>query len=240
MNRRPLWIIVIGAVVLGVILVALSGVLSSTNGPAGSAAPSASRAPLATASAPAAIASSTPPASSSPLASVGAAPTCVEIDQIVIVRALDPATNFPVKVAWTGLGPADDLFLTLSDVSPTIPITPAGPAALTVGLSYITGGDRFALTAGAVALVYDPAAGKITGELGTGYGKNSNRATTDAQPSQFEGTLTPPTGTANGSLAGTITHAGRRDYAFRVEVTQKTVRVASGPGCPSARPTDAP
>jgi hypothetical protein len=240
MNRRPLWIIVIGAVVLGVVLVALSGVLSATNGPASSTAPSGSRAPVTTASAPSAIASSSQLASPSPIASVGAAATCLETDQIVIVRALDPATNFPVKVAWTNLGPADDLFLTLSDVSPTIPITPAGPVAITIGLAYLTGGDRFALTAGAVALVYDPGTGKITGDLGTGYGKNSNRATTDAQPSQFEGTLTPPTGGANGSLVGTIRHAGRRDHEFRVEMTQKTVKIASGAGCPSARPSDTP
>ncbi len=156
------------------------------------------------------------------------------------MRATDPTTGFPIKVAWTNLGPTGDLFVTLSDVSPTIAISPAGPGALTLGLSYLTGGDRFALTAGAVALAYDPATGGVTGALATGYGKNSNRAAPDAQPSQLVATLVRPAGGANGSLTGTITHAGRRDYQFKVEMTEKTIQVASGPGCPSARPTDAP
>ncbi len=88
--------------------------------------------------------------------------------------------------------------------------------------------------------MYDPATGDVTGDVATGYGKNSNRATTDPQPSQFSGTLIRGSASANGSFSGTITHAGRRDYAFRVETTEKTIQVASGPGCPSTRPTDAP
>jgi hypothetical protein len=241
MNRRPLWIIVIGAVVLGVVLVALSGVLSATNGPSSSAAPSGSSAPNVSVSAPSAVSPGSPAvASGSPAANPGAGPTCVQTTGTVVVRATDPATGFPVKVEWIALGPADDLFFTLSDVSPTIPTNPPGPAALTLGLSYITGGDRFILTAGSAGLVYDPPAGKLTGELATGYGKNANRAAPDAQPSQLVATLTQPTGSADGALTGKITHAGRRDYDFRVAMAEKTVTVATGPGCPSARPTDTP
>jgi hypothetical protein len=245
MNRRPLWIIVVGAVLLGAGLLALSGAFSPTTAPtapSGSAqptgSPSGSAAAVATASGAAPATSATPgPSAAGPAATPAA--TCVQVAQLVAVRASDPATGFPVKVAWTNLGPAGDLFLTLSDVAPTIPITPAGPAALTVGLGYMTGGDRFALTAGSLTLVYDPATGAVTGDVATGYGKNSNRATTDAQPSQLVATLVRPAGGANGSLTGTISHAGRRDYQFTVEMAEKTIQVGSGPGCPSARPTDA-
>jgi hypothetical protein len=242
MNRRPLWIIVIGAALLGVVLVALSGVLSATNGPGSSAAPSGSGAPAGSAPAPSAVVSGSPVAivPGSPASSPGAAPTCVQTTGTVVVRATDPATGFPVKVEWITLGPTDDLFFTLSDVSPTIPTNPLGPAAMTLGLSYITGGDRFILTAGTAALAYDPGSGKVTGELATGYGKNASRAAPDAQPSKFEGTLTLPSGSTEGSLTGRITHAGRRDYDFRVAMIEKSVSVAIGPGCPSARPTDAP
>ena len=78
-------------------------------------------------------------------ASAGPVATCVEGAATVAVRATAPDTGFPIPVRWVGLGPADDLFFTLSDVSPRIPITPAGPASLTVGLNYTTGGDRYAV-----------------------------------------------------------------------------------------------
>ncbi len=112
---------------------------------------------------------------------------------------------------------------------------------MTIGLSYMTGGDRFILTAGSAGLVYDPGTGKVTGDLASGLRQELEprgarcaavavRGDADAADRQR----------ANGSLTGTITHAGRRDYDFRVAMTEKTVKVAIGPGCPSARPTDAP
>jgi hypothetical protein len=142
-------------------------------------------------------------------------------------------------VTWTNLGPAGDLFFSLNDVTPEIPLDPPGPAVLKVGLGYFTGGDRFAFTASSSALAYDPATGRLSGDLATGYGKNSNRATTDSQPAPFQGTLTRPTGGANGLLVGSIAHHART-FEFRVEMTEKTVQVATSPGCTVTAPTDAP
>lgn len=238
MNRRPLPIIALVAALAGVgliaLLIGLSGAGSGSvpspgangsSGVAGSASPST------------AVADSPPPPSASPVAAPSAAATCSAGTQLVALRAVAPDTGFPVPVRWTDLGPAGDLFFTLSDVSPTVPIAPAGPASLTVGLSYMTGGDRFAFTAGSGTLTYDPATGRVSGDVDTGYGKNSNRASTDASPSRFEGSLTRPTGGANGLLTGSIAHAART-FEFRVEMTEKTIATASGPGCPSTRPTD--
>ncbi len=247
MDRRPLGLIGIVAII-GVVL-AVAGVLALRGGGSGSgaspgagassaggASPTPNGSPLAVATSTASSAAAT----ASAAASNGPAATCAEVTQLVAVRAVAPDTGFPVKVVWNGLGPADDLHFTLSDVAPTIPLDPAGPASLTIGLSYLTGGDRFAFTAGSVALAYDAASGRLTGDVATGYGKNSNRATTDAAPSKFEGTLRPlPSPGTDGVLTGSIAHPART-FAFTVPMTTKTIRVASGPGCPSVRPTDAP
>src|SRR6185295_19066307 len=107
--------------------------------------------------------------------------------RLVAMKATAPDTGFALPVTWTNLGPAGDLFFWLNDVTPEIPLQPAGPAVLRVGLGYFTGGDRIAFTANSATLTYDPATGKVSGDVATGYGKNSNRATTDAQPSRFEG-----------------------------------------------------
>jgi hypothetical protein len=181
-----------------------------------------------------------PSASSAAVASPAPAPTCVETNQLVAVRATAADTGFPLPVEWTRLGPVGDLFLTLSDVSPTIPLDGSAPAAITVGLSYLTGGDRVAFTASSVTLAYDPATGDVTGDVATGYGKNSNRATTDTAPSAFTGTLRRAGASGgNGTLEGSIAHRART-FAFKVPTTEKTVVVAMGPGCASARPSDAP
>lgn len=155
------------------------------------------------------------------------------------MRATAPATGFTLPVKWMNLGPAADLFLSLNDVTPEIPLQPAGPALLKVGLGYFTGGDRIAFTASSNTLTYDPATGRLSGDLATGYGKNSNRATTDTQAAPFTGTLTRPSGGANGLLVGSIAHHART-FEFRVEMTEGTIQVAVGPGCSATSPTDAP
>ena len=237
MDRRALPIAVIGVVVVGAGLLALGTGLSGTaSGPVptanASVAPGGSPVALATFTA----SPSTPVPSA--LAVPSPTPSCEPSSRLVAVRAVAPDSGFPVKVAWIGLGPPDDLFLTLSDVAPTIPIAPSGPASLNVGLAYATGRDNFAFTAGSLTLTYDATTGRVSGQVATGYGKNSNRATKDAQPSQFEGVLTRATSaTTNGLLAGRIAHAART-FEFKVEMTEKTVVVASGPGCAAARPTD--
>lgn len=237
MNRRVLWVVPIGVVLAGAGLFALGGGLPAL----GPASPGASAASATASGSPAAVGTGTgPPSAPTPsqVQNASPAPTCVEVDQWVAVRASAPDTGFPVPVEWIGLGPAGDVFFTLSDVSPTIPITPAGPAALAVGLSYMTGGDRFAFTASSVTLAYDLVSGRVTGDVRTGFGKNSNRATTDASPARFDGTLTRASGAGGiGMLSGSIAHAVRT-FEFRIEMTEKPIRVASGPGCPSARPTD--
>jgi len=237
MDRRPILVVAVAAVLVGVGLVALVGGSAgtpTTSTASGSPLPSGSAAGL-----PAGSGSPSVPAGSA-VASVRPAPTCVETSLVVAVRALAADTGFPIPVRWTGLGPADDLFLTLSDVAPTIPITPPGPASITLGLGYMTGGDRIAFTAGSVSLSYDPASGRVSGNVDTGYGKNSNRATKDPAPSRFEGVLTrAAAASANGVLTGSIAHSAR-SFEFRIEMTEKTIQVAVGPGCTSARPTDLP
>lgn len=178
------------------------------------------------------------PASSGPV-TASQAPGCQDGTSLVAVRATVADTGFPIPVEWMdpALGPADDLFFTLSDVSPTIPLVPTGPASLTVGLNYSTGEDFFALTAGAVDLAYDQGTGVVSGPVATGYGKNSRRAKPDPvdDPSQFNGILSHPDGSgANGQLDGTITHAGRQNFHFVVET--KEICASS----PNTNPTPEP
>jgi hypothetical protein len=178
-----------------------------------------------------------PSTSASPPASPAA--SCVLASRLIAARATAPSTGFPIPVTWTNLGPAGDLIFSLNDVTPEIPLQPAGPVYLRVGLGYFTGGDRFAFTASSNTLAYDPATGKVSGDVATGYGKNSNRATTDAQPSRFVGVVTRPSGGANGTFTGSIAHHART-FAFRLEIAERTVQVATGPGCTATSPTDAP
>lgn len=187
-----------------------------------------------------AVASSAATIASTPVAAQPtASPVCIETARLEAVRAVAPDTGFPIPVRWTDLGPSDDLFFTLSDVAPTIPIDPSGPVTLTIGLSFMTGGDRYAFTAGAVDLAYDATSGRVSGDVDTGYGKNSNRATKDAGPSRFDGTFTRAASPGtNGLLKGSIAHTART-FAFELEMTERTAQVAQGPGCSSARPTDA-
>lgn len=170
----------------------------------------------------------------------GPAATCATTNQLIAVRATAADTGFPIPVEWLGLGPADETFFTLSDVAPRISIDPAGSASITIGLQYISGaGDRYALTGGSLDLAYDPATGRVSGPLDTGYGKNSNRATTDTVPSQFEGTYTRPAAAGGvGLLEGTVTHPDREDYHFKVQMTEVYVVLVSDPACASPRPTD--
>ena len=80
----------------------------------------------------------------------------------------------------------------------------------------------------------------MTGDVDTGYGNNSNRATTDTAPSAFRGHLQRPDASgANGVLDGSIAHRAR-DFTFRLPMIEKTIVVATGPGCASARPSDTP
>jgi len=223
MNRRRIWMHATGFVVavLGVAL--LSACATPSPGASGSPTTLATR-----------TGSPSAPISSRDV-TASQAPTCADGTSLVAIRAAAADTGFPLPVQWAdpALGPADDLFFTLSDVAPMIPLVPTGPATLIVGLSYATGGDRFVLTAGAGTLTYDVASGRVSGPLGTGYGKNSKSATPDpiSDPSQFEGILTHPDGSgANGQLTGTITHSGRRDFHFVVEMTEI---------CASTHPTGA-
>lgn len=239
MNRRPLWIvlIVVGIAGVGLVAFALGGRSNGTGAGGGNPATGAPSAAGPVGSA--ATASVSVPPSVAVGASTSPAASCALEPRLVAMRATAPDTGFPLPVKWTNLGPAGDLFFALNDVTPQIPLEPAGPATLIVGLGYFTGGDQFAFTASSVALAYDPATGRVGGDVRTGYGKNSNRATTDAQPSRFEGMLTRGTGGANGLLTGSIAHHART-FAFRVEMSEKTVQVATGPGCTSTSPTDAP
>jgi hypothetical protein len=168
----------------------------------------------------------------------GPAATCVGTPRLVAVRATAPSTGFPVPVEWIGLGPAADTFFTLSDVAPRIAIDPLGPASITIGLQYISAsGDRYALTGGSVTLAYDPATGRVSGSLDTGYGKNTNRATTDTVASEFDGVYTHGPNPGSGVLEGTITHPARETYRFKVAMVELRETLLE-PGCASPRPTD--
>lgn len=226
MNRRLIRALGIAALVCGPGFAAC--------GPAPSGGPSTA--------APGSVSTSTPVvAGATPTPSVvgpTSAPTCVGTSTLVAIRATDPSTGFPVPVEWIGLGPAADTFFTLSDVAPRIPIDPLGPASITIGLQYISAsGDRYALTGGSLTLAYDPANGRISGSLDTGYGRNSNRATTDTVPSQFDGVYTRGPNPGTGLLEGTITHPNRETYRFKVQMIEEQV-IALDPGCASPRPTD--
>lgn len=241
MNRRALWVLgIVAAVVLaGYVAFDVANRNRLPSAPNGNAATNDGSSPDTSGSAAAVPSVGSVVSPSAPVASPGPSASCVVESRLVAMRAVAADTGFPVPVTWTALGPADDLFFSLNDVTPTIPLEPAGPASLIVGLGYFTGGDRFAFTASSVTLAYDPATGRVTGDVRTGYGKNSNRATTDTPPAPFEGTLTRGTGGANGTFVGSIAHHART-FAFRMEMTEKTVQVASGPGCTATSPTDAP
>ena len=90
-----------------------------------------------------------------------------------------------------------------------------------------------------MTLADDPATGRVSGPLDTGYGKISNRATTDSVPSHFDGLYTRPTAaSASGTLEGTVAHVDRETYRFKIQMTELTQRLVTGPGCASPRPTD--
>ncbi len=211
MNRRPITIFATSIVVavLGI------GLLTACIPPPGNGTPT----PL-----PTRTAAPSAPASSG-VATGSQAPACANGTSLVAVRATAADTGFPIPVEWSdpALGPADDLFFTLSDVAPTIPLDPLGPASLTLGLNYSTGGEFFSLTAGAVDLAYDPGTGAVSGAVATGYGKDSRTAFPDPlnDPSRFDGTLIHPDGSgANGRLDGRITRAGRQAFHFVVEMKE--------------------
>ena len=165
-------------------------------------------------------------------------PTCVGTSGLVAVRATERSTGFPVPVEWIGLGPDSGAFFTQSDVAPRIPIDPVGPSSITIGMQYVAAaGDRYKLTGGSLTLAYDPATGRLSGTLDTGYGKNANRATTDTVPSQFEGVYTRGPDPGGGVLEGTITHPDRETYRFRVRMVEQEENTVA-PGCASPRPTD--
>jgi hypothetical protein len=211
--------------ILGLVIAALVGALGiAACGPAPSGAPGAS---AAAATGPAATPS-------------GPGATCTTTSQLIAVRATAADTGFPLPVEWLGLGPVDDLFFTQSEVAPRIPIDPAGPASIILALAYMDGsGDRYKLTGGSLTLAYDPATGRLSGSLDTGYGKNSNRATTDTVPSGLDAIYTRPVAAGGtGLLEGTITHPDREDYHFRVQMTEQTEAIVTGPGCATPRPTD--
>lgn len=223
--------------ILGPALAAIVGVFGvAACGPMPSGLPTIGPAQTASSvtSAPATPAPATPgPVVSNP------APTCAAATRLVAVRATDPATGFPLAVEWIGLGSAADTFFTQSEVAPQIPIDPSGPASIIVALQYISAaGDRFKLTGGSLTLAFDPATGKVTGPLDTGYGKNSNQATTDTMPSQLAGTYTRPAAAGgSGMLEGTITYPDRETYQFKVVMTERQETVLP-PGCQTPRPTD--
>ena len=172
MNRRPLWILlIVGVLVVAGAFAFGTGLLGSGAGASASpgTSPGASGSPAALATGTGTGSPSAPAPSS--VAPASPAPSCVGVAQRVAVRATAADTGFPIPVQWTDLGPADDLHLFLSDVAPTILITPAGPSSLNVGLSYITGGDNVAFTAGSVTLTYDLATGRVSGPVATGYGE---------------------------------------------------------------------
>ena len=203
-------------------------------GPAASGAPAAG-APSASPTNPPVVAGATPtPAVVGPTS----APSCGGTSTLVAIRATAQGTGFPMPVEWIGLGPAADTFFTLSDVAPRIPIDPLGAASITIGLQYISAsGDRYAMTGGSLILAYDPANGRVSGQLATGYGKNSNRATTDTVPSQFDGLYTRGPSTGTGVLDGAIIHPDRETYRFKVQMIEEQVTTLD-PGCASPRPTD--
>lgn len=244
MDRRLL----LGLGVAAIIVIAGAGLLLS-RGATPSASGSATPSPVALASVPpasvAAASPSRPDASASAVASAAGSspapsPTCGTTTRLVAVRAAAPDTGFALPVRWTRLGPAGDLFFTLSDVTPEIPLDGSGPASIRIGLGYMTRGDRIAFTASSVTLAYDPATGNVTGDVDTGYGKNSNRATTDTVPSPFTGHLQRPDASgANGVFTGSIAHRAR-EFAFRVPMAERTIEIAVGLGCVPTTPSDAP
>ena len=167
-----------------------------------------------------------------------ASPSCAVSRALLAERAKAADTGFPVPVEWLGIGPADEVHFTQSDVSPRIPIDPLGPASITVALQYIDGaGDRYKLTGGSVALAYDPATGRLSGQLDTGYGKNSNRATTDTVPSKFDGTYARQTNPAGGVLEGSITHPDRATYRFKLMLSEQEFTIIP---CVTTQQTDSP
>jgi hypothetical protein len=235
MDRRLILGLVIAAIVAALAVAAFGGVFG---GAAATAAPSTS------ATAGAASSGAGSPTGSTPTGPVatpnGPAASCSTTNQLIAVRATAADTGFPIPVEWLGLGPGGGVFFTQSEVAPRIPIDPVGPASIIVALQYLDdSGDAYKLTGGSLNLAYDPATGRVSGSLDTGYGKNSNRATTDTVPSQFEGTYTRPSSAgAVGLLEGTITHPDREDYRFRVQMAEVIAVLTSDPACASPRPTD--